>query len=130
MKKLDLHRKKLMKLKLDKGIRELVVLLNYFTIETEMSCWGHKDKGFGYPWIDSIISSKFKIDNLLSNSESLNYEIETKELNIEEIDIKTKEIFIYNAIRISPRYKRLLKGRKQFNRFKSYLKKKLKYELL
>ena len=37
---------------IDKGIRELVVLLNYDNIGTTQSCWGHKNRGLPYPWVD------------------------------------------------------------------------------
>ena len=36
---------------IDKGIRELIVLLNYNNIGTTASCWGHKNWGNPYPWV-------------------------------------------------------------------------------
>ncbi len=38
--------------KIDRGVRELVVLLNYHNIGTTQSCWGHKRWGLSYSWID------------------------------------------------------------------------------
>ncbi len=127
MNKLELHRKKLVnsifskKARLDKGIIELITLLNYFNIETEMSCWGHKDRGFGYPCIDCLLSSKLQIDRLILK------DIQIKEFNVHEI-YNDGEEFNYNVIRITPKDRKLIKGRKQINRLKSDLKKRLRYE--
>ena len=36
---------------IDKGIIELITLLNYHNIGTNASCWGHPNWGDPYPWV-------------------------------------------------------------------------------
>lgn len=95
--------------KIDKGIRELIVLLNYYYIGTTSSCWGHKNWGLNYPWIDikEIYLEKFK---MFSKDMNFQYEI------IKNLD--TNE----NYIRILPKDKNLKTGRNLFNKLKQILK--------
>jgi len=51
--------------KIDSGIRELVVLLNYNGIITTQSCWGHKEYGLPYPWIYVDGKSTDKLEQLI-----------------------------------------------------------------
>lgn len=88
---------------IDKGIRELVVLLNYHNIGTVQSCWGHKNWGLSYPWVDI---SKEHLGNLY--------------IIISDLDIETEDI--NDTIRILPKTKDLSKGRKVFNKLKKRLK--------
>ncbi len=39
---------------LDRGIKELVIGLNYHRIRTTNSCEGHEKKGFNHPYIDIL----------------------------------------------------------------------------
>lgn len=89
--------------KIDKGIRELVVLLNYNNIGTTQSCWGHKRWGLPYPWID--VSQKH-FGGL--------YDI------ISDLDIETE--VLGDTIRILPKSKNLIEGREIFNKLKNKLK--------
>jgi len=88
---------------IDKGIRELVVLLNYNNIGTTQSCWGHKNWGLPYPWVDI---HKEHLGNLFDIISDLDIEIED----------------IIDTIRILPRTKDLVEGRKTFNKLKKKLK--------
>jgi hypothetical protein len=88
---------------IDEGIRELVVLLNYNNIGTTQSCWGHKNWGLRYPWIDIHQEHLGDLYNIISDLE----------IEIEEIG---------DTIRISPKTKTLIKGRKQFNKLNEKLK--------
>ena len=89
--------------KIDNGVRELVVLLNYHKIGTTQSCWGHKNWGLPYPWVD--IHKKY-LGNILEIIEGLDIETE----NIDE------------TIRIQPKIKTLKKGREIFKGLKNKLK--------
>ena len=89
--------------KIDRGIRELVVLLNYHNIGTTQSCWGHKKWGLSYPWID--VSQKHLGDL---------YDI------ISDLDIETEDLG--DTIRILPKQKKLIEGREIFNKLKNKLK--------
>lgn len=89
--------------KIDKGVRELVVLLNYHNIGTTQSCWGHKRWGLPYPWID--VSQKHLGDL---------YDI------ISDLDIETE--VLGDTIRILPKPKNLIEGREIFNKLKNKLK--------
>ena len=91
-------------LKIDKGIRELIVLLNYNNIGTIGSCWGHKNWGLPYPWVDIHKEYLGDLHNIL-----LDLDIE-----IEEFDF---------GLRISPINKESIIGRKVFNKLKKKLKK-------
>ena len=84
--------------KIDRGIRELVVLLNYHNIGTTQSCWGHKRWGLSHPWID--------VGDL--------YDI------ISDLDIETENLG--DTIRIIPKPKNLIEGREIFNKLKNKLK--------
>lgn len=90
-------------MKIDEGIRELVVLLNYNDIGTTQSCWGHKNWGLSYPWVDIHKEHLGDLYNIISDLE----------IEIEKID---------DTIRILPKTKTLIKGRKQFNTLKEKLK--------
>jgi len=77
--------------KIDEGIRELIVLLNYNNIGTTQSCWGHKNWGEKFPWFDikneyhnnieNIISTE--ISNVISNTTSSSQVIKIKARNLE-----------------------------------------------
>ena len=41
-----------LKMPIDKGIRETVIVLNVLGFTTLMSCEGHLDRGLPYPWVD------------------------------------------------------------------------------
>lgn len=41
-----------LKMPIDKGIRETVIVLNVLGFTTSMSCEGHLDRGLPYPWVD------------------------------------------------------------------------------
>jgi len=88
---------------IDKGIRELVVLLNYNNIGTTQSCWGHKNWGLPYPWVDIHKEHLGDLFNIIS-----------------DLDIETQDIS--NTIRILPKTKDLNEGRKTFNKLKKMLK--------
>ena len=88
---------------IDKGIRELVVLLNYDNIGTTQSCWGHKNRGLPYPWVDIHKEHLGDLFNIIS-----------------DLDIETQEIS--DTIRISPKTKDLSEGRKTFNKLKKKIK--------
>jgi hypothetical protein len=88
---------------IDKGIRELVVLLNYHKIGTTQSCWGHKNWGLPYPWVDI---SKEHLGDLYST--------------ISDLDIETEDIS--DTVRILPKTKDLSEGRNVFNKLKKRLK--------
>jgi hypothetical protein len=90
---------------IDMGVRELVVLLNYNNIGTTQSCWGHKSKGLNYPWVDIHQEHLGELYTIISN-----------------LDIETEKIS--DTIRISPKTKNLIEGRKTFNKFKKKLKDK------
>jgi hypothetical protein len=89
--------------KIDRGVRGLVVLLNYHNIGTTQSCWGHESWGLPYPWID--ISQKHLGDlyNIIS-----------------DLDIETEKLD--DTIRILPKQKNLIEGREIFNKLKNKLK--------
>ena len=89
--------------KIDDGIRELIVLLNYNNIGTTQSCWGHKNWGENFPWFD--IDGKY-YDNIKSIIFDL--EIETEKLG--------------DTIRFYPKCKTLIKGRRVFKKLKDKLK--------
>ena len=89
--------------KIDDGIRELIVLLNYNNIGTTQSCWGHKNWGEKFPWFD--IDGKY-YDNIKPIIFDL--EIETEKLG--------------DTIRFYPKCKTLIKGRRVFNKLKDKLK--------
>jgi hypothetical protein len=89
-------------MKIDEGIRELVVLLNYNYIGTIASCWGHKNWGLQYPWININKKHASNILELISQ-----FEIESENWK--------------NEIRILPKSKTLIKGRREFNKFKKSL---------
>jgi hypothetical protein len=93
--------------KIDNGVRELVVLLNYHKIGTTQSCWGHKNWGLPYPWVD--IHKKY-LGNILEIIEGMDIETE----NLEE------------TIRIQPKIKTLKKGREVFKGLKNKLKNNIK----
>jgi hypothetical protein len=88
---------------IDKGIRELVVLLNYNNIGTTQSCWGHKNWGLPYPWVDI---HKEHLGDLFTI--------------ISDLDIETEDIG--DTVRILPTTKDLVDGRKIFNKLKKKLK--------
>lgn len=90
-------------LPIDRGVRELVVLLNYNNIGTTQSCWGHKNGGSIYPWVDIHQEHLGELLIIISN-----------------LDIETEEIS--NTIRILPKTKNLIEGRKTFNKLKKKLK--------
>jgi hypothetical protein len=91
---------------IDKGVRELVVLLNYRNIGTTASCWGHKNRGLPYPWVDIHNDHKGDIVNLIS-----------------DLDIEVTKFTNSDDIRILPKTKDLIGGRKTFNILKNKLKK-------
>jgi hypothetical protein len=84
-------------LPIDKGIKELVIMLNYHNIGTTQSCWGHKNWGLPYPWVDIHKDYLGEIYNLINNLE----------ISAEEIS---------DIIRIYPTCESLLKGRYQFKK--------------
>jgi hypothetical protein len=88
---------------IDKGIRELIVLLNYNSIGTTASCWGHKNWGNPYPWVHIHRDHLGELYNIISD-----LDIETEEM--------TDDIIIF------PRTKDLVEGRKTFNKLKKKLK--------
>lgn len=89
---------------IDKGILELVILLNYYKVGTTQSCWGHYNWGDPYPWID-----------ISKNHLSIIYEIiQDSCIEVEDLD---------TDIRILPIEKNLKNGRKCFNKLKEKLKK-------
>ena len=88
---------------IDKGIRELIVLLNYNNIGTTASCWGHKNWGNPYPWVHIHGDHFGELYNIISD-----LDIETEEM--------TDDIIIF------PRTKDLVEGRKTFNKLKKKLK--------
>lgn len=90
--------------KIDEGIRELIVLLNYNNIWTTQSCWGHKNWGEKFPWFD--IDGKC-YDNIKPIVFDL--EIETEKLGVD-------------TIRFYPKCETLINGRKEFNKLKDKLK--------
>jgi hypothetical protein len=90
--------------KIDEGIRELIVLLNYNNIGTTQSCWGHKNWGENFPWFDIDIGYYKNIENII-----FDFEIETEKLCVD-------------TIRFYPKCKTLIKGRKEFNKLKDKLK--------
>ncbi len=90
--------------KIDDGIRELIVLLNYNNIGTTQSCWGHKNWGEKFPWFD-IHNDYFNIIEKII----FNLEIEFEKLGDD-------------TIRFYPKCKKLIKGRKEFNKLKDKLK--------
>ena len=90
--------------KIDNGIRELIVLLNYNNIGTTQSCWGHKNWGEKFPWFD-IHNDYF--DTIKKIIFDLEIEFETLDDDI---------------VRFYPRCKTLIKGRKEFNKLKEKLK--------
>jgi hypothetical protein len=92
--------------KIDEGIRELIVLLNYNHIGTTQSCWGHKNWGEKFPWFD--INSDY-YDNIKPIILDL-------EIELEKIGTDT--------IRFYPKCKTLIKGRGEFNKLKEKLKQK------
>jgi hypothetical protein len=61
--------------KIDEGIRELIVLLNYNNIGTTQSCWGHKNWGENFPWFDIDIGYYKNIENII-----FDFEIETEHI--------------------------------------------------
>jgi len=87
---------------IDEGVRELVVLLNYHNVGTVASCWGHKNHGFPYPWIDISEDHMGTINELIS-----------------DLDIEVDEFS--NQLRIYPKCKTLIKGRRVFNKLKDNL---------
>lgn len=89
--------------KIDNGVRELVVLLNYHKIGTTQSCWGHKNWGENFPWFDIDIGYYKNIENII-----FDFEIETEKFE--------------DTIRFYPKCKTLIKGRKEFNKLKDKLK--------
>jgi len=89
--------------KIDEGIRELIVLLNYNNIGTTQSCWGHKNWGEKFPWFDIKNEYHNNIENII-----FDLEIETEKLE--------------DTIRFYPKCKTLIKGRKEFNKLKEKLK--------
>jgi hypothetical protein len=89
--------------KIDRGVRELVVLLNYHNIGTTQSCWGHKSWGLPYPWIDINQKHLGDLYNIIS-----------------DLDIETEELD--DTIRILPNSKNLIEGREIFNKLKNKLK--------
>ena len=93
--------------KIDEGVRVLVVLLNYNGMVTRQSCWGHKNHGLPYPWID--IENKY-LDDI--NSIISDLEIGTEPLS--------------DWIRIYPKCKDMTNGRIVFNKLKEKLKKQMK----
>ena len=90
--------------KIDDGIRELIVLLNYNNIGTTQSCWGHKNWGEKFPWFD--IDGKYYDD-----IKSIIFDLE---IGFEKYDV--------NTIRFYPKCKTLIKGRREFNKLKDKLK--------
>jgi len=88
---------------IDKGVRELVVLLNYNDFITTQSCWGHKNHGEPFPWVD--IEEKYlkEIESLIS-------------------DLEIDGEYIEDTIRIYPKCEDLIEGRKEFNKLKTKLK--------
>lgn len=86
---------------IDKGILKLVVLLNYHGLLTTMSCYGHKNRGHNYPWIDF-------------NKEYVS--------GLTEI-IKEFNLILTDNHRLEPKTKRgLFSDRKEFNKLKQKLK--------
>jgi len=90
-------------MRIDEGVRELVVILNYNGIGTEASCWGHKNYGLPYPWVDINKDYLGDLFNII-----LDLDIETEDLG--------------DTIRIKPKICRLISGRKEFNKLKEKLK--------
>ena len=90
--------------KIDDGIRELIVLLNYNIIGTTQSCWGHKNWGEKFPWFDIKNEYHKNIENII-----FDLEIEFEKLGDD-------------TIRFYPKCKKLIKGRKEFNKLKDKLK--------
>jgi hypothetical protein len=88
---------------IDNGIRELIVLLNFNYIGTTQSCWGHKNWGLPYPWIDI---HKEHLGDLFTI--------------ISDLDIETEDIG--DTVRILPTTRDLVDGRKIFNKLKKKLK--------
>ena len=90
--------------KIDDGIRELIVLLNYNNIGTTQSCWGHKNWGEKFPWFD--IDGKY-----YDNIKPIIFDLK---IGFEKYDV--------NTIRFYPECKTIIKGRKEFNKLKDKLK--------
>ena len=90
--------------KIDDGIRELIVLLNYNNIGTTQSCWGHKNWGENFPWFDIDGDYYDNIKPFILDSN----------IGVEKYGI--------NTIRFYPECKTLIKGRREFNKLKDKLK--------
>ena len=90
--------------KIDKGIRTIIVLLNFNGIITYSSCNGHKNRGYCFPWIN--IKSDY---------------IDVIRPLIKDLDITIKHYFD-DSFTIYPICKELIKGRKEFKKLKNKLK--------
>jgi hypothetical protein len=94
---------------IDRGIRELIVLLNYNNIGTTASCWGHKNWGNPYPWVTIHPEHLGDLFTIISDLDIETDKIFNREMNFFEISI-------------FPRTKDLSEGRKTFNKLKKKLK--------
>lgn len=63
---------------IDKGIQDMVIVLNLLGFKTEQSCEGHDNWGRPYPWV-RISTTSSELEKLWTQMKSLSEEIQKKE---------------------------------------------------
>ena len=83
---------------IDPGIKELVVGLCCWKIETTGSCEGHQDRGLPYPWIGVRCTSLAKLEEAISCHQRSSKSKDKIRLTIEGLGILAKR-----SLRLVPR---------------------------